>query len=104
LETGRPLRGADCINDALRKSFLDAGALSHDQVYPPDVRMSPVRWYCLRKRTQTIMEDNTDGSGIALNWVDVLLSHKPRARRQVITVGQRCRCCGMRTRRRCIAS
>ena len=78
LETGRPLRGADCINDALRKAFLDAGALSHDQVYPPDVRMSPVRWYCFRKRAQTIMEDNTDGTGIALNWVDELLSHRKR--------------------------
>lgn len=78
LETGRPLRGADCINEALRKAFLDAGALSHDQVYPPDVRMSPVRWYCLRKRVQTIMEDNTDGTGIALNWVDELLSHRKR--------------------------
>jgi len=78
LETGQPLRYFDCINDALRKAFLDAGALSHDQVYPPDVRMSPVRWYCLRKRAETILEDNRDGSGIALNWVDVLLSHKPR--------------------------
>jgi len=28
--------------------------------------------------TQTIMEDNTDGSGIALNWVDELLSHRKR--------------------------
>jgi len=78
LETGRPLRAADCINDALKKAFLDAGALSHDQVYPPDVRMSPVRWYCFRKRAQTIMEDNTDGTGIALNWVDDLLSHRKR--------------------------
>jgi hypothetical protein len=40
--------------------------------------MSPVRWYCLRKRAQTIMEDNTDGTGIALNWVDELLSHRKR--------------------------
>jgi len=78
LETGRPLRAADCINDALKKAFLDAGALSHDQVYPPDVRMSPVRWYCFRKRAQTIMEDNTDGTGIALTWVDDLLSHRKR--------------------------
>jgi len=78
LETGRPLQAADCINEALRKAFLDAGALSHDQVYPPDVRMSPVRWYCFRKRAQTIMEDNTDGTGIALNWVDELLSHRKR--------------------------
>jgi uncharacterized protein (DUF2267 family) len=78
LETGLPLQAADCINDALRKAFLDSGALSHDQVYPPDVRMSPVRWYCFRKRAQTIMEDNTDGTGIALNWVDELLSHRMR--------------------------
>ena len=66
------------LNDALRHAFLDAGALSRDQVYPPDMRLSPVRWYCLRKRAQTIMEDNTDGSGIALNWVDELLSHRKR--------------------------
>ena len=66
------------MNDALKRAFLDAGALSHDQVYPPDTRLSPVRWYCLRKRAQTIMEDNTDGSGIALNWVDELLSHRKR--------------------------
>jgi hypothetical protein len=78
LETGRPIQAPDCINDALRKAFLDSGALSHDQVYPPDVRMSPVRWYCFRKRAQTIMEDNTDGTGIALNWVDELLSHRMR--------------------------
>jgi len=78
VDTGRPLRSADALNDALRQSFLDAGVLSHDQVYPPDVRMSPVRWYCLRKRAQTIMEDNTDGTGIALNWVDELLSHRKR--------------------------
>jgi hypothetical protein len=78
LETGRPLTHFDTVNDALRKAFLDAGALSRDQVYPPDVRMSPVRWYCLRKRAQTIMEDNTDGTGIALNWVDELLSHRKR--------------------------
>lgn len=78
LETGQPLKGFDTINEALRKAFLDAGALSHDQVYPPDVRMSPVRWYCFRKRAQTIMEDNTDGTGIALNWVDELLSHRKR--------------------------
>jgi hypothetical protein len=78
LETGKPLMSADALNDGLRHAFLDAGALSRDQVYPPDVRMSPVRWYCLRKRTQTIMEDNTDGTGIALNWVDALLSHRKR--------------------------
>jgi hypothetical protein len=78
LETGKPLAGIDMLNESLRRAFLDAGALSHDQVYPPDARMSPVRWYSLRKRAQTIMEDNTDGSGIALNWVDVLMCHKPR--------------------------
>jgi len=78
LDTGRPLKNSDALNNALRKAFLDAGALSHDQVFPPDVRMSSVRWYCLRKRTQTIMEDNTDGTGIALNWVDELLSHRKR--------------------------
>jgi len=78
LETGHPLKYFDTVNDALRKAFLDAGAQSHDQIYPPDVRMSPVRWYCLRKRAQTIMEDNTDGTGIALNWVDELLSHRKR--------------------------
>jgi integrase len=78
LDTGRPLKSSDALNNALRKAFLDAGALSHDQVFPPDVRMSSVRWYCLRKRTQTIMEDNTDGTGIALNWVDELLSHRKR--------------------------
>jgi integrase len=78
LETGERLKDSHMLNDALRHAFLDAGALSHDQVYPPDVRMSPVRWYCLRKRVQTIMEDNTDGTGIALNWVDELLSHRKR--------------------------
>jgi hypothetical protein len=66
------------LNDGLRRAFLDAGALSHDQVYPPDARMSPVRWYTLRKRCQTVMEDNRDGTGIALNWVDVMMCHKPR--------------------------
>jgi len=78
LETGERLKDSHMLNDALRHAFLDAGALSHDQVYPPDMRLSPVRWYCLRKRAQTIMEDNTDGTGIALNWVDELLSHRKR--------------------------
>ena len=78
LETGKQIESIDALNDALRRAFLDAGALSHDQVYPPDARMSPVRWYTLRKRVQTIMENNTDGTGIALNWVDVMMCHKPR--------------------------
>jgi hypothetical protein len=78
LETGRAIENVDALNEALRKAFLDGGALSHDQIYPPDARMSPVRWYALRKRAQTILEDNTDGTGIALNWVDVLMCHKPR--------------------------
>ena len=78
LDTGERLKDSHTLNDALRRAFLDAGALSHDQVYPPDMRLSPVRWYCLRKRAQTIMEDNTDGTGIALNWVDELLSHRKR--------------------------
>jgi integrase len=78
METGKPIEAIDVLNDALRHAFLDAGALSHDQVYPPDARMSPVRWYTLRKRCQTVMEDNRDGTGIALNWVDVMMCHKPR--------------------------
>ena len=78
LQTGRPIESSDVLNEALRKAFLDAGVLSHDQVYPPDARMSPVRWYSLRKRCQTVMENNMDGTGIALNWVDVLMCHKPR--------------------------
>ena len=78
LDTGTRLKDPHALNDALKRAFLDAGALSHDQVYPPDTRLSPVRWYCLRKRAQTIMEDNTDGTGIALNWVDELLSHRKR--------------------------
>jgi hypothetical protein len=78
LETGKAIESSDVLNEALRKAFLDAGALSRDQVYPPDARMSPVRWYVLRKRAQTIMENNTDGTGIALNWVDMLMCHKPR--------------------------
>jgi integrase len=78
METGKPIEAVDVLNDALRRAFLDAGALSHDQVYPPDARMSPVRWYTLRKRCQTVMEDNRDGTGIALNWVDVMMCHKPR--------------------------
>jgi hypothetical protein len=41
LETGKPLRSADALNEALRRAFLDAGALSRDQVYPPDRRLSP---------------------------------------------------------------
>jgi hypothetical protein len=78
LENGKAIESVDVLNEALRSAFLDAGALSHDQIYPPDARMSPVRWYALRKRAQTILEDNTDGTGVALNWVDVLMCHKPR--------------------------
>jgi len=78
LENGKRIVGINILNDALKHAFLDSGALSRDQIYPPDTRMSPVRWYALRKRVQTVMEDNRDRTGIALNWVDVLLSHKPR--------------------------
>jgi len=67
LENGKAIEALDALNESLRHAFLDAGALSHDQIYPPDARMSPVRWYALRKRAQTILEDNTDGTGLALN-------------------------------------
>jgi len=42
--------------------------------------LKPFHSHCFRKRVQTILEDNTrrKTQTIPLNWVDLLLDHKPR--------------------------
>jgi len=47
----------------------------------PDKKgLKPFHSHCFRKRVQTILEDNTrrKTETIPLNWVDLLLDHKPR--------------------------